>query len=179
MKITPFAIGRMLLDISSQRNDAFSPLIAKLVNVDQLPNQRQKAIQLVRTLLPYKDLLRNESQQDTIIVFVFYGLKQPSSLSQAAKAKVSSLVRQSDTAEQSAKFDSGKCPNSYLVGNINIYPLALENTLWHSIVKLPSPKDAPILEIRFMGLRGIFRFLVDEMTRKIGASFAHLDGDSL
>ena len=56
--------------------------MAALKKVDQLTNQKEKAIQLVRTLLPYKDLLRNESQQDSIIVFVYYGLKQPSNLPQ-------------------------------------------------------------------------------------------------
>ena len=88
-------------------------------------------------------------------------------------------MRQSDTAKQSADFDSGECPKNYLVGNINIYPLALENTSWRSIAKLDSPKDAPILEIRFMGLKGIFKFMLEEMTRKSGASFIHLDGESL
>jgi hypothetical protein len=106
-------------------------------------------------------------------------LKQPSNLSQAAKAEVSKLVRQSDNARQSAAFDFGKCPNNYLVGNINIYPLALDNTSWHSSVELSTPKDAPILEIRFMGLKGIFRYLVGEMTRTTGTSLTHLDGESL
>lgn len=169
----------LLTYISSQRKDILSPLLAELENIDRLPDQKEKAIQLVRALLPYKDSLRNESQQDTIIVFVYYGLKQPSNLSQTDKAEVSELVRQSDTATQSAAFDSGNCPNNYLLGNINIYPLALDNTSWHSSVELPTPKDAPILEIRFMGLKGIFRYLLDEMTRKTGTSFAHLDGESL
>jgi hypothetical protein len=165
--------------IASQTNGDWGPLISKLENVDQLPNQKQKAIELVKTLLPYRDSLRNESEQDTVIVFIYYGLKQPSTLSQTAKAKVGNLVRESDTAKQSADFDSGECPQNYLVGNINIYPLALENTSWHSIAKLVSPKDAPILEIRFMGLRGIFKYMLEEMTRKTAASFVHLDGESI
>ncbi len=129
--------------VSSQKNQDFGPLMAALKNVDQLSNQKEKAIQLVKTLLPYKDLLRNEAQQDTIIVFVYYGLKQPSNLSQAARVKVSNLVRQLDTAKQSAEFDSGDCPKNHLVGNINIYPLALENTSWHSTVQFGFPKGCP------------------------------------
>jgi hypothetical protein len=165
--------------ISSQKNHDFGPLMAALKDVDQLSNQKEKAIQLVKTLLPYKDLLRNESQQDTIIVFVYYGLKQPSNLSQAARTKVSNLVRHLDTDKQAAEFDSGKCPRNYLGGNINIYPLGLENTFWHSMVEFGSPKKAPVLEIRFMGLKGIFRYMLDEMTGKTGDSFLHLDGESL
>jgi hypothetical protein len=165
--------------IASQRKGDWGPLIAKLKNVDQFPNQKQKAIELVKMLLPYRDSLRNEAQQDTVIVFIYYGLKQPSNLSQTAKAKISNLVRQSDTAKQSADFDSGECPKNYLVGNINIYPLALENTSWRSIAKLASPKDAPILEIRFMGLKGIFKYMLEEMARKTGATFVHLDGESI
>lgn len=165
--------------IASQRKDNWGPLIVRLENVDQLPNQKQKAIQLVKALLPYRDSLRNESQQDNVIVFVYYGLKQPPSLPQAAKAKISNLVRQFDTSKQSAEFDSGECPKNYLMGNINVYPLGLENTSWYRIVKLVSPKEAPILEIRFMGLKGIFKYLLDEITRKAGGSFVHLDGESL
>jgi hypothetical protein len=165
--------------ISSQKTHDFGPLIAALENVDQLSNQKEKAIQLVKALLPYKDLLRNEAKEDSIIVFVSYGLKQPLELPQDAKAKIGNLVRQLDTAKQLSEFDSGKCPEDYLVGNVNIYPLGLENTFWHKSVKFDSPKTAPILEIRFMGIKGVFRYLLDEMTRKTGDSFIHLDGESL
>ena len=36
-----------------------------------------------------------------------------------------------------------------------------------------------MLEIRFMGLKGIFRYLLDQMTAKTGAAFVHVDGESL
>jgi hypothetical protein len=165
--------------ISSQKNHDFRPLTATLENVDQLSNQKEKAIQLVKALLPYKDLLRNEAKEDSIIVFVSYGLKQPSELPHAARVKVSDLVRKLDTAKQLAEFESQECPENYLVGNMNIYPLGLENTFWHKSVEFDSPKSAPILEIRFMGVKGVFRYLLDEMTRKTGDSFLHLDGQSL
>jgi hypothetical protein len=172
-------LAPLITYISSQKNRDLGPLVAALNKVDQLSNQKEKAIQLVKTLLPYKDLLRNESQQDSIIVFVYYGLKQPSNLPQGDRLKVGNLVRQLDSAKQSTQFDSGACPKNYLVGNINIYPLALENTSWHGTVEFASPKEAPVLEIRFMGLKGIFRYLLDEMTVKTGDSFLHLDGESI
>jgi len=165
--------------ISSQRNHDFGALVAALKSADQLSDQKERAVQAVRALLPYKELLKNETEQDSIIVFVYYGLKQPSELSPAARVKISSLIRQFDTAAQSDKFDSGECPSNYLIGNINVYPLGLDNTSWHDTVKFDSPRDAPVLEIRFMGLKGIFRYLLDEMTAKTGASFVHLDGESL
>jgi|SRR5580704_6479684 hypothetical protein len=165
--------------ISTQKSHDFGPLVTELKNVDQLQNQKEKAVQLVKTLLPYKDSLRNESQQDTIIVFAYYGLQQPSYLSQAARVKVNNLVSQLDTAKQSAEFDFGECPKNYLVGNINIYPLGLDNTFWHKTVEFDSSRNAPVLEIRFMGLKGIFRYLLDEMTRETGDSFIYLDGESL
>ncbi len=165
--------------ISSQRGHDFGALVAALKEVDQLPDQKEKAIRLVKTLLPYKEALRNQAQQDSIIVFVYYALRQPSELSPEAKGKISSLVRQLDTTAQAAKFDSGTCPSNYLRGNINVYPLALDNTSWHDTVEFNSPKDAPVLEIRFMGLKGIFRYLLDEMTAKTGATFVHVDGESL
>jgi len=150
-----------------------------LKEADELPNQKQKAIEFVDALLPYKDALRDDSHQDDIMVFVYYGLKQPSKLSPPARAKLGNLVKQLDTADQAAKFDSGECPTNYLVGNINIYPLALDNTSWHGRVEFPSSKDAPVLEIRFMGLKGVFRYLLDEMTARTGDTFVHLDGESI
>ena len=155
--------------ISSQRGHDFGALVAELKDVDQLSDQKEKAIRLVKTLLPYKEALRNEAQQDSIIVFVYYALKQPSELSPEVKGKISSLVRQFDTAAQAEKFDSGECPSNYLRGNINIYPLALDNTSWHDTVEFNSSKDAPVLEIRFMGLKGIFRYLLDEMREGLAA----------
>lgn len=165
--------------ISSQRGHDFVALVAALKAVDQLPVQKDKAIRLVNTLLPYKEALKNDAQQDSIIVFVYYALKEPSELSPQAKGKISSLVRQFDTAAQADKFDSGECPSNYLQGNINVYPLGLDNTSWHNTVEFNSPKDAPVLEIRFMGLKGIFSYLLNEMTVKTGAAFVHLDGESL
>jgi len=165
--------------ISSQRDQDFGPLLSALRDVDQLSNQKEKAIQLVKTLLPYKELLRDETNQDRVIVFVYYGLRQPASLPPAEKAEITNLVKQLDTAKQSAKFDSGECPRNYLVGNINVYPLGLDNTVWHRTVEFASPKEAPILEIRFMGLKGIFRYLLDETTRRTADQFVHVDGESL
>ena len=172
-------LGPLISYISSQRGHDFIALIAALREVDQLPDQKEKAIRLVKTLLPYKEALRNQAQQASIIVFVYYALRQPSELSPEAKGKISSLVRQLDTAAQADKFGSGTCPSNYLRGNINVYPLALENTSWHDTVEFNSPKDAPVLEIRFMGLKGIFRYLLNEMAAKTGAAFVHVDGESL
>jgi hypothetical protein len=165
--------------ISSLKEKDFGTLVAALKEADNLPSQKQKAIQLVNLLLPYKEALRDELNQDSVIVFVYYGLKQPSELLPAARAKIANFVKQLDTADQALKFDSGKCPTNYLVGNINVYPLALDNTSWHKMVNLSSSKDAPILEIRFMGLRGIFKYLLDEMTARTGDTFAHLDGEAI
>jgi hypothetical protein len=165
--------------ISSQRDHDFGALVAALKAVDQLSDQKEKAIRLVKTLLPYKEALKNDAQRDSIIIFVYYALKEPSQLSPEAKGKINSLVRQFDTAAQADKFDSGECPTNYLRGNINIYPLGLDNTSWHDTVGFDSPKDAPVLEIRFMGLKGIFRYLLDEMTAKTRAAFVHVDGESL
>jgi hypothetical protein len=165
--------------ISSQRGHDFGALVAALKAVDQLSDQKEKAIRLVKTLLPYKEALKNDAQRDSIIIFVYYALKEPSQLSPEAKGKISSLVRQFDTAAQADKLDSGECPTNYLRGNINIYPLGLDNTSWHDTVGFNSPKDAPVMEIRFMGLKGIFRYLLGEMTAKTGAAFVHVDGESL
>jgi hypothetical protein len=165
--------------ISTQNHKNLGTLVADLRKVDELPNQKEKAIQFVKALLPYKDALKDESHQDEIIVFVYYGLKQPSKLSPPTRARVSDLVKQLDSAKQAAVFSSGECPTNYLVGNINVYPLALENTSWHAIAKFASPKDAPVLEIRFMGLRGIFKYLLDEMSARTGDTFLHLDGESI
>jgi hypothetical protein len=156
-----------------------SQLVTALKAVGQLSDQKEKAIRLAKTLLPYKEALKNDAQQNSIIIFVYYALKEPLQLSPEAKGKISSLVRRFDTAAQADKFDSGECPSNYLRGNINFYPLALDNTSWHDTAEFNSPKDAPVLEIRFRGLKGIFRYLLDEITANTGAAFVHVDGEPL
>lgn len=165
--------------LSSQNGHDSGALTGALTKIDQLANHKDEAVQLVETLCQYKEQLRNEAKQDEIIVFVYYGLKQPASLPEEARTKISNLVKQLDTAKQSADFDSGECPENYLVGNINVYPLAVENTFWHTVADFSSPKNAPILEVRFMGLKGIFRYLLDEVTARTGHRFIHVDGESL
>lgn len=172
-------LGPLITFISSQKDFDYEPLLAALKEADGLPDRKEKAIQAVRALLPYKEILKNEQEQDSIIIFVFYGLKQPSELSWDLREKIGRFVARYDTPAQADEFNSGKCPDNYLIGNINIYPLALENTSWQNVVEGAFPKDAPIFEIRFSGLGGVFKYLLDEMTAKTGSSFVHLDGDSL
>jgi len=165
--------------VAAQKNTALDLLVVSLNAIDKLPNQKEQAIRLVKALLPFKGLLKNESKQDSIIVFIYYGLKDPSNLSPGAKGRITDLVRQLDTSKQAEEFDSEKCPRKYLVGNVNIYPLALENIFWHGNVNFGTSRKSPILEIRFMGLKGIFKYLLDEMKAKTGSSFKHLDGEEL
>ncbi len=47
--------------IASQRGHDFSALVAALKAVDQLSDQKEKAIWLVKTLLPYKEALKKQS----------------------------------------------------------------------------------------------------------------------
>jgi hypothetical protein len=165
--------------VTSQKNDALKPLINSLNEIEGISNQKEKAVRLVKALLPFKNLLRDESKQNYIIVFIYYGLKEPVNLSPMAKGQISSLIRQFDTAGEAEKFNNGICPRNYLVGNINIYPFALDNTSWHKNVDFGTSKEAPILEIRFMGLRGIFKYLLNVIETKTGISFKHLDGESI
>jgi len=169
----------LIVYLSAQKQKDFGTLVAALKAADELASQKQKAVQLAKALLPYKDMLKDGSLEGYMAVFVYYGLKQPSKLSSPTRARIGNLVKQLDTEAQAAKFDSGKCPTNYLGGKIIIYPNDLKNTFWHGIVEFPSAKDAPIMEIRFMGLRGAFRDLLDEMTLRTGDTFLHLDGDSL
>jgi hypothetical protein len=165
--------------VTSQKNDALMPLINSLNEIEGISNQKEKAVRLVKALLPYKNLLRDESKRDYIIVFIYYGLKEPANLSSMARGQISGLVRQFDTAEEAENFNNGKCPRNYLVGSINIYPLALDNTSWHENIDFGTSKEAPILEIRFMGLKGIFKYLLNAVETKTGTSFQHLDGESI
>lgn len=169
----------LIKHIASQKKADLKPLITSLNEIDRISNQKEKAVKLVKALLQYKELLKDETKQDFIIVFIYYGLKDPSNLSSTAKGRVSDLVRQLDTSKQLEEFNGGKCPKNYLVGNINIYPLALENTFWHKTVNFGTSKETPILEIRFMGLKGIFKYLLEDFKTKTGSSFEHLDGESL
>ena len=68
----------------------------------------------------------------------------------------------------------------YLAGTINIYPHFVENTSWYkSLEGEDSQEVQPILEIRFMGLRGVFDYMLKEIQATLGLGFFHLDGEAL
>jgi hypothetical protein len=165
--------------LARQKNPAFNPLMTSLADIDKLSDQKDKAVRLVRALASFGAGLKDESKQDSVIVFVYYGLKDPAVLLPTAKNRISDLVRQLDTERQLTEFNGGKCPTNYLVGNVNIYPLAIDNTMWHQHVDFGQSSTSPILEIRFMGLRGIFRYLLGEFQAQHGGTFMHLDGEEL
>jgi len=154
-------------------------LLSDLERINNFPDVQRRVDTLLTTLIDYKDLIRDEPNQDKIIIFIYYRLRVPSSLSADAKNSISSMVRTLDTEKQARAFDSDQCPSNYLEGNVNIYPLAIENRGWYKSADLPGDPTRPILEIRFMGLRGIFRYLLDSMKHNTGLSFAHLDGDEV
>ena len=170
-------LNLLISHINSKHNEALKPLISSLEEIDDLSSNKEKAIKLVKTFLPYRDQLRDQGNEDYLIVFIYYGIKQPGDLSLDARGQIVSFVTTLDTPKETEIFKSGQCPVNYLVGNINIYPLALENTFWHKVTDLGESKNNPILEIRFMGLKGIFKYLISEMENKTGKQFKHLDGE--
>ncbi len=170
-------LNLLISHITSKQNESLMPLVSSLKDIDTLSNKKEKAIKLVNALIPYRDQLRDEENQDSLIVCICYGMKQPVDISLDAKGHIESLVTTLDTPKQTAILKSGQCPVNYLVGNINIYPLDLENTFWHKTKNFGESKDSSILEIRFMGLKGIFKYLISEMEDKTDNQFKHLDGE--
>jgi hypothetical protein len=154
-------------------------LLSDLERINSIRDVQRKVDALLSTLVDYKDLIRDEPNQDKIIIFIYYRLRVPSLLSADAKNSISSMLRTLDTEKQARAFDRDQCPSNYLEGNVNIYPLAIENRGWYKSVDLPGDPTRPVLEIRFMGLRGIFRYLLDSMQHNTGLAFAHLDGEDV
>jgi hypothetical protein len=163
--------------ITSKQREELEPLISSLKEIDTLSNNKEKVIKLIKALIPYRDQLRDEENQDELIVFIKYGMKQPVDLPLDARGRIEGFVTTLDTPEQTESFKSERCPTNYFEGNINIYPLALENTFWHGVKNLGVSKNSPILEIRFLGLKGIFKYLIHKMENKTGKKFKHLDGE--
>jgi hypothetical protein len=154
-------------------------LVSELRRINSIPDPLEKTDALLQALIRDRDIIRDEPNQDQVIVFVFYRLKDPSLLDLGMKTEISSATRKLDSDGQARLFDSRKCPKNFLVGNINIYPLAMENVGWYESLGLSGDQSRPILEIRFIGLKGIFRYLLDTMERESGLSFIHLDGEEL
>lgn len=154
-------------------------LVSELRRVNDISDVGGKFDALLKTLIQHKDLIRDEANQDKIIVFIYYRLRLPSSLSSEARDGILPMVKKLDTDRQVRLFDSSRCPTNFLEGNINIYPLAMENAAWRKSIGFPGDPSWPILEIRFMGLRGIFRYVLDAMEQRTGLSFVHLDGEEL
>lgn len=160
------------------KNIDINPLISSLWEIEKIDSPLQRSIKLLNTLIEYKDILKNEAKQDDIIIFIYYRFKNPSLLDAITKNKVAMSVNKLDTIEQWRVFTSENCPDNFLEGNINIYPLLIENTSWYRSGNIKTTNNSlPILEIRFMGLKGIFEYLLEEMGNKYNVSFFHLDGE--
>lgn len=139
-----------------------------------------QARDLVQALVDYKGVLHNEELVDDLVIFLRYNLKHPSTLDPAARDQLLQLVSTLDTRGRCHLFKSPACPRDFLEGTLNIWPLAIENTSWYDIADLPeNAKQRPILKVRFSGLRGAFRFLLNEMERRSWLTFHFLQGDRL
>jgi hypothetical protein len=171
-----YCLGLLTKAIASKKNKKLIPLIESLKEINDLENKKEQAIKLVETLIPYRDHLRNKAKQDDLIVFIHFSLKRPAELSFSKKMLIESHVAALDTPAEEKRFKKRRCSKKYLAGNINIYPFFLENTSWHEMVDMGSLPDAPILEIRFMGLKGVFKYLLSEMSKRSGCQFNQMDG---
>jgi len=156
-----------------------SELVSELMRINMIPDTAQKVNHLLTTLIQSKDLIRDDAHQDDVIMFIHYYLKSPSSLDSDLRTTIASMIGKMDSAKNARLFEHGKCPEKLLHGNINIYPLSMEDTSWYKVSGLSGDPTRPILEIRFMGLKGIFQYLLDSMSHTSGLSFVYLDGDKL
>ncbi len=163
-----------------RRTAGLDPLPGSLKDVQEIQPELERAIRVIQMLVEYRDALRDETRQDEVIVFIHYALKNPQSLPQDVRDAVGSLVAQFDTNPESRKFAGGHCPANFLAGNINIYPRLMENTSWYASISAEEDGTTPpILELRFMGLRGVFKYILREIRNRLACEFGYLDGEPL
>lgn len=161
-------------------NSRLEPLIAALKQLEKVQPAQEAAVRMIDLLVECRDALRNEASQDEIIVFLNFGLKEPANLDASTRETIGRLVEHVDTPEQMKQFNSRHCPQGLLKGNINIYPRFIENTTWYQLVDLDlTDRTRPILGLRFMGWGGAFIYLLDEIEKRLGCTFFHLDGESI
>jgi hypothetical protein len=146
---TKDGIGLLIIYLKKIKNQEIKDLITSLENIEQIDNQREKAINLFTALIPYSDLLNNVTKRDELIVSVNYSVKRSGALNSSIKSVIAELVSKLDKPAQAKRFRDNKEPQNYLEGNINIYPLDLANK---------SGSNPAILEVRFTGLKGIFKY---------------------
>jgi len=149
-------------------------------DVQKIQPELERAVCLIQRLVEYREALRDETRQDEVIVFVHYAFKHPQSLPQDVRDAVERYVTQLDTPRESQRFAGRNCPPNFLAGNINIYPRLIENTSWYASMSAEEDgRTPPILEIRFMGLRGLFKYILREIQNRLACEFGYLDGDPL
>jgi hypothetical protein len=164
----------------AKRDSGLDPLAVSLKQIDGMQPDLETSIQMIDRLVEYRESLNDEASQDEIIVFIHFGLKNPELLDPATRDTIARLVERVDTSKQARQFNTGQCPQRFLKGNINIYPRAIENTSWYHLANLEmSDQTRPILELRFMGLGGVFIYILDEIETRLGYKFFHLDGESI
>jgi hypothetical protein len=161
-------------------NSRLEPLVESLKQIEKMQPAQEAAIRMIDLLVRYRTDLEDEESQDEIIVFIHFGLKDLARPDPATREALARLVERVDTPKQAEKFKSRRCPQNFLGGDINIYPLAIGNTSWYRLANLEmADQNRPILELRFTGLGGVFIYLLDEIEKRFGYKFFHLDGESI
>jgi len=168
------------LKVKSESLPSLAPVLTEVETARSIVPAAERAVALVRSLVHHRDALKDVNHQDDVIVFLHFSFRKLQELSSAQRETVIALVRQLDTQAQAEILDTKQVPSLFLEGNINIYPLALDNTFWHQHVQFAGAEPAsPIMEVRFMGLHGLGRFLFSEYEAKSHLAFVHLDGETL
>jgi len=171
---------RRTVESLSRTRPELTSLATDLGGVSKRADSVQQAVSLVSALIAFQDHLRNESRQDELIVFLHFAMKRPAEVEGQRRTALTALVSRWDTPQQSQIFQSPRAPSAYFEGNINIYPFAMDNAMWRRSTSFePTESHGPILEIRFMGLRGLARYLFAEFEQRTSLRLVHLDGETI
>lgn len=151
--------------------------LTDLDRLEKVRNPRDRAVALARMLVEMRESFRDDERQDDVIAFIQFALRRPQQLSNPDRDEALAAVSELDGPEDAAELEAGASPDEAFAGNVNLYPLAIENTSWFEIAEELDGPPTPVLEIRFTGLRGLGRLLFRQFESATGLTLIHLDGD--
>lgn len=123
-----------------------------------------------------REILRRKAlPEEEIIISIQFEIKDLKQLGTNLFEEIGSLVKAIDSKKMARMFLKRRLSRKYRRGWINIYPFDIEGKFWQEKLSYPGEKG-PILEVRYYGSGGCFKYLLEEVRKRYGISYIHLEG---
>jgi|GEM_PF-5951445 len=130
---------------------------------------------LIVKVIEKKENLKAHIGSEEIIISIKFHMKELNQIDSEIFQEMVALVKRVDGDELARSLLKKKIPKRRRVGWLNISLFDIEGGFWREKLSDEDVKGV-ILEVRFYGLGGILKYLLDETKMRYNISYIHLEG---